>query len=240
MHHKTQAIVLSVTKYNDKFSIAHLFTRDFGRIAYLLPRSSSKRSKVNPLLFSPLALLNVEVEHQPMRDMQRLKEVQRSVLLYDIGTDLTKISIVLFLSEFLFKVVRETDNSILLFEYLKNGIQVLEETKVGLANFHLTFLLGLTRFLGIYPNLDDYSDGCFFDLINGEFTHSAPIHQYFLRDKECFFLNKLSRINYSNMHIFRLSKQNRVLIIDYLIVYYRLHTYEFSALKSIDILSELF
>lgn len=240
MLHKTQAVVLSITKYNDRFSIVHLFTRNFGRVSYLLPRSTGKRSKLNHLLFTPLSLLEVEVEHKPSRDIQRLKEAQRLTLLYDMGTDMTKISIVFFLSEFLSKVMRETDNCVLVYEYISNSIEVLEEKRVGLANFHLTFLLGLTRFIGIYPNLDDYEEGCFFDLVNGEFTHTAPTHHQFLRDNECAYLNKLSRINYSNMHLFKLSRHDRNLIVDRLITYYRVHVYEFPNLKSLDILAELF
>lgn len=240
MLHKTQAVVLSITKYNDKYSIVNLLTRDFGRVPYLIPRTIGRKSKNSTLVFTPLSLLEVEVEHQTTREIQRIKEFRRSVLLYDIGANMTKISIAMFLSEFLTKVIRETDNSILLFEYLKNSIEILEEQKVGLANFHITFLLGLTRFLGIYPNLDGYSVGCFFDLVNGEFTYMAPTHQYFLKDKECEYLNKLSRINYSNMHLYKLSKHNRSMILDRLITYYRVHIYEFPALRSLDILSELF
>lgn len=240
MLHKTQAVVLSITKYNDRFSIVHLFTRNFGRVAYLLPRSSGRKSKLNHILFTPLSLLEVEVEHQPNRDIQRIKEARRLTLLYDMGVDMTKISIVFFLSEFLSKVMRETDNSILVYEYIKNSIEVLEAKRVGLANFHLTFMLGLTRFIGIYPNLDDYEDGCFFDLLNGEFTYIAPTHQHFLRGNECDYLNTLSRINYSNMHLFKMSRHNRNLIVDRLITYYRVHVYEFPNLKSLDILAELF
>lgn len=240
MYHKTQAVVLSVNKYSDKYSIAHLFTREFGRVSYILPRTSGKKAKVNPLLFSPLAILNIEAEHKPKREIQRLKETQRAVLMYDLGTNMTKISIAFFLSEFLTKVVRETDDSVLLFEYLKNSIQVLEESDNGLANFHLTFLFGLTRFLGINPNLEEYEDGCFFDMIYGEFTHSAPLHQQFLKGEECLFLHKLSRINYTNMHLFKLSKYNRNIIVDRMLAYYKVHVHDFPALKSLDILSELF
>ncbi len=240
MYHKTEAVVLSVNKYNDRYSIAHLFTREFGRVSYLLPRSSNKKSKVNSLLFSPLSLLNIEVEHKPKRDIQKLKETQRMVLLYDIGTDMTKVSISFFLSEFLTKVIRETEDAALLFEYLKNSVQVLEETKYGLANFHLAFLYGLTRFLGINPNLEDYEDGCFFDMVYGEFTHAAPLHQHFLSGQECLFLQKFSQINYYNMHLFKFSKHNRNIIIDKMLTYYRVHIHEFSALKSLDVLTELF
>ncbi|MDO5523027.1 MAG: DNA repair protein RecO [Bacteroidia bacterium] len=240
MHHKTLGIVLSTAKYSDKFSITHVFTRDFGRTSYLLPRAHGKRSKINPVLFSPLSILNLEVEHLPLREIQRLKEAERQTLLYDIGTDFTKVSLGFFLSEFLSKVLRETHNNEALFDYLKNSIEVLEETQWGLANYHLTFILGLTRFLGIYPNMEGYTRGCCFDLLNGEFVFGIPAHNYYLRQQESEYLNKLSRINFANMHLFKLSRSDRNLIIERLLTYYRLHLYDFPELKSLEVLRELF
>lgn len=240
MHHKTLGIVLSTTKYNDKFSITHVFTRDFGRTSYLLPKTHGKRSKIIPALFSPLSILKLEVEHLPLREIQKLKEVERQSLHYDIGSDITKVSITFFLSEFLSKVLRETHNNEVLFDYLKNSIEVLEETKSGLANYHLTFILGLTRFLGIYPNMNGYIRGCCFDLLNGEFVFGIPAHNYYLRGPESEYLNKLSRINFSNMHLFKLSRSDRNLIIERLLTYYRLHLYDFPAIKSLEVLRELF
>ena len=169
-----------------------------------------------------------------------MKEAERQALLYDIGTDITKVSLTFFLSEFLSKVLRETHNNELLFDYLKQSIEVLEETKTGLANFHLTFLLGLTRFLGIYPNLENYTKNSYFDMMNGEFTYAIPAHNYYLRHSESAYLSQLSRINFSNMHLYKMSRSDRNLIIDRLLTYYRLHLYDFQAIKSLDILRELF
>ena len=240
MHQKTEGIVLGITKYNDRFSIVHVFTRDYGRVPYLLPMGSGKKSKIRSALFSPLTVLKMEVEHLPLREIQRLKEVERALLFYDITSDMTKISLVFFLSEFLSKIIKETEKSGLLYEYLRYSFEVLEETKVGLANFHLTFLLGLTRFLGIYPNFENHSRGCYFDLINGVFTRSAPGHKYFIRGEQSDYLSLLSRINFSNMHLYKLSRQERNLIVDHLLTYYQLHLYDFPSIKSLDILKELF
>ncbi|MGB4017722.1 DNA repair protein RecO, partial [Petrimonas mucosa] len=126
-----------------------------------------------------------------------------------------------------------------LFDYLKQAIEVLERTKRGLANFHLTFLLGLTRFLGIYPNLENYTRGCYFDMLNGEFTYRSPTHQYLLNERESAYLHLLTRINFSNMHLFRLSRNDRNLIIDRLLTYYRLHLYDFQSIRSLEVLREL-
>ncbi|HAC72628.1 MAG TPA: DNA repair protein RecO, partial [Porphyromonadaceae bacterium] len=56
MHYKTEGIVLSNAGYNDKYAITQVFTRSFGRISYLLPKTRGRRSKINPTLFSPLSI----------------------------------------------------------------------------------------------------------------------------------------------------------------------------------------
>lgn len=240
MHYKTQAIVLSISKYSDAFSIAHVFTRDFGKVSYLLPRRSGRRSKVNGALFFPLSLLNLEVEHLPLREIQRLKEAGRERLLYAIGSDMTKASLAFFLSEFLLKVLRETVDNRPLFDYLKNSVEVLEAAGPGLANFHLAFIVGLSRFLGIYPNLGNYAAGCRFDMLNGEFVSGDASLRYCLTPSESAYLHLLSRIRFSNMHLFRMSRADRNRILDRLLTYYRLHLYDFAEIKSLEILRELF
>ena len=145
-----------------------------------------------------------------------------------------------FLAEFLTKVIRETDNSPVIYVYLRNSFEVLEASGQGLANYHITFLLGLTRYIGIYPNLNEYHQGAYFDMIEGVFTQQAPTHRYFVKGDEAAFLSRLSRINYSNMHLYKLSRYDRNRILDVVMDYYRLHLYNFGEIKSLDILKELF
>lgn len=240
MQYKTQGLVLYTSRYSDRFSVAHVFTRDFGRMAYLLPKNGGKKSKVKVSYFFPLSLLNMEVEHLPLREIQRLNEVEREFPLYEICTDEAKISISFFLSEFLSKVLRETHESKPLFDYLKQSVHVLEASHRGLGNFHLAFMFGLTRFLGIFPNSDDYRPGTYFDLLNGIFVQQMPSHSHYLTQAQSTYLSVFRRINYSNMHLFRMSRVERNALIDYLLVYYRLHMYDFLPLKSLEVLRELF
>jgi DNA repair protein RecO (recombination protein O) len=46
-------------------------------------------------------------------------------------------------------------------------------------------------------------------------------------------------MHYGNMHLFRLSRQQRNVIVEYLLEYYRLHIYDFPPLKSLEVLREL-
>lgn len=240
MLHKTQGIVLSVSSYSDIYSIAQVFTRDFGRVAYLLPKKSGRTSKVKPSLFFPLSLLRMEVEHFPLRDIHRLKDVEREIPIYDICTNVTKTSLVFFLSEFLLRVLRETHDNELVYDYLRNSVETLEEQDKGLANFHLALMFGLTRFLGIYPNLENYTIGSYFDMMNSEFVTTRPVHNHFLSPEQSEYLNLLGRMNYGNMHKYKLSKNDRNTIVENLLTYYRLHLYDFPPLKSLEVLRELF
>ena len=239
MLHKTQAIILNTSKYNDKYSITHAFTRDFGRVSYLLPRSQSKKQKIKSSLFFPLSVLNLEVEHLPLRGIQRLKEVERALPLYDISMNMTKVSLSFFLSEFLSFVLREPERNELLFDFLRNSVETLEATDKGLGNFHLTFMIGLTRFLGIYPNMEGYKNESFFDLLNGEFVPYTPLHTHFLSKSQSRYIRYFQRIHYGNMHLFRLSHSDRNAVLDTLLVYYRLHVWNFPALKSLEVLREV-
>jgi DNA repair protein RecO (recombination protein O) len=239
MLYKTEGIVLNIIKYSDRYAITNVFTPDFGATSYLLPLSNSKKSKLKNSLFFPFSILKMEVEHLPNKEIQKLKEVERLLPLYDICTDMSKVSLVFFLSEFLHKVLKESDNNAITYEYIKTSVETLEEAERGVANFHIAFMIGLTRFIGIYPNWNNYKTDRYFDMLNGEFKHNIPSHNHYLKQEESRYLKYLNRINYSNMHKFKLSRENKNTIINYLLEYYRLHLYDFPKLKSLEVLREL-
>lgn len=238
MYCKTKGIVLGTSSYNDKYSITHVFTRDYGTVSYLLPLSKGKRSKIKASLFSPLSLVNIEAEHLPSRDIHRLRDVTSEIQLHNIRCDATKVAIAFFLSDFLQKVMRDASENESAFDYIRSSIEMLDEQQRGTANFHIAFLVGLTYYLGIHPNMN-YSSGDCFDLLNGEFISQKPFHSHYISAEQSIFMFYLHRMNYRNMHHFKLSRENRNEILTQLITYYRLHLYDFPALKSLDVLREI-
>lgn len=240
MHHKTEGIVIAVNKYNDRFSMTQVFTSHFGRVTYLLPISRSKKSKINRAIFFSLSIVDLEVEHFPLRQIHRLKEAQRQIPLYSLNTNPIKVSIAFFLSEFLSKVLQETTENSIIFSFLKESIITLENNEKGLANFHIAFMFLLAQFLGISPNLDNYKKGFYFDLMNGGYTMSRPNHLHFLNPQQSQYLNTLKRINFSNMHCFALSQNDRNEILNSILDYYRIHVYDFPEIKSLEVLRELY
>lgn len=240
MFQQTQAIVINTINYNDKYILATLYTESSGRVTYMVSKSRSRSSKIKKNVFLPLAILDINAEHLPTREIQRIREIDSITPLHSIQGNLTKTSIVFFLSEFLTKVLRDADEFHLLFPFLRDSIRILEESEKGLANYHLVLMLKLTRFLGFYPNLEDYKQGDYFDLLNGVFVPNQPLHNCYINSQESNLLSQFARINFKNMGLFRFSRQERSYILTKILDYYRIHLHDFQDLKSLDILHELF
>ena len=59
MLEKTKGVVLYTTAYNDKLSVVHIYTEMFGRTAYAVSLSSSRKSARLRTLFSPFYVLEM-------------------------------------------------------------------------------------------------------------------------------------------------------------------------------------
>ena len=109
-----------------------------------------------------------------------------------------------------------------------------------LGNFHLCFLYRLGRFIGIEPDVSTYQYGRIFDMVDGVFRVTAPLHSQYLGHQEAAVVALLSRMTFDNMHRFRLSRENRNQMLDVILEYYTIHCASLASLKSIDVLRSLF
>jgi DNA repair protein RecO (recombination protein O) len=240
MQYKTRGIVLHNSPYSDIYSLTLIYTEEFGRVSYLTARSKSRKTKTPKSLFHALAVLDLEVEHRNLRDIQRIKEAKVHIPLVSLLTDPVKSAIGIFLAELIGKTVKEVQTNKILFDFLLQSIQILEWTEKSCANFHLVFMINLSRFLGFYPDDSDYRQGMFFDMTNGIFVNYKPSHPHFLNPDESYFFYNLLRIKYENMTAFKLTGDERKAIITIILEYYRLHLTHFPEIKSLEILHEVF
>ena len=105
----------------------------------------------------------------------------------------------------------------------------------------LVFLMRLSRFLGLYPNLEGYAEGDWFDLRAACFTPLRPVgHGDCIAPAEAARIARLMRMDYGTMHLFRLTRDERARCLDVILTYYRLHLPDFPELKSVEVLRELF
>lgn len=237
---KTRGIVLHTLAYNDTYSIIHIYTEVFGRAAYLVPRKRGKKTNLSKALYIPLSVVEMEVEHQNKRELHRVKECRMCFPQSEIYVNPVKNILALFIAEFLYRVVKETEPDASLFEFLYTSICILEDTDEGIANFHIVFLLRLLTYLGIYPNTTSSKKNCYFDMLNGVFVDMIPVHQHFLDKAESEVFDRILRISFENMSLYTFSRRDRVAIINRIIEYYRLHIPSFLEIKSVSVMQSLF
>lgn len=237
---KTQAIVLRTVRYGDKRVIIDLLTRQFGRLSFAVTVGSSPKSRQKMQYFQPLALLEVDFDHRPNSQLQRLREVRLWHPLHSLHFNSYKLSLVFFLSEFLYYVTKDEQVNHPLFDYIATSIEWLDNVQESFSNFHLVFTMRLSRFVGFLPNLDNYEEGDFFDLQNGCFTDRLPVHSHYLQPDEAARIATLMRLRYETMHLCAMSRNDRNRCTEVIIDFYRLHVPGFSEMKSLPVVKELF
>jgi DNA repair protein RecO (recombination protein O) len=239
MLHKTKAIVLHTVNYGENYAIVHVLTELFGPVSYLTARTKGKKTRVPLALFHPLSILEMEVEHQNLREIQRLKEARPAFPLLSIRSNPVKSTICIFLAELMGRVTADRQADPRLFDFVQQSVRLLELMEKDYANFHLVFLLSLSRFLGFHPDSGSYQPGRYFDLQNGIFVTFKP-NAPSLNPDESRILFNLLRMNYKNMSFYAFSRHDRKAIIDRILDYYRIHLHRLPEIKSLEILHDLF
>ena len=239
---KTEAIVLHSLKYGETRLIVDLYTREAGRLSCVVSIPKTQKARLKKQYFQPMTLLEVEVDLRQRLQLQKLKDARLLSAYASIPFSPEKLALSLFIAEFLYHALRSEQQDASLFAYLVDAMQWLDIAEKGYANFHLTFLMRMSRFLGFYPNLEVREiteTEMFFDLREGRFCTSAPVHRDFLQPDDARRIHALMRMDFPTMHLYRLNRQDRNRIVDVLLHYYRLHIPQFPELKSLAVLQEL-
>jgi DNA repair protein RecO (recombination protein O) len=232
---------LSNRKHKENAAILQFYTEEYGRASYILYGVQSKRSGKRQAFLQPFSTVVVEAEAHPRRELQQIKEIKADYPHTNLLFDPYKNAMALFLSEVLLRVLRTNEKDKPLFAFLHHSIRYLDLAEKGVANFHITFLIGLTRFLGFFPALEKSNiDRHYYDLKQAFFTPTKPLHNHFLSPQEAVLLPQLTRISYANMHQFRFNRQERTELLERIISYYKLHLQEFGEIQAMSVLKEVF
>ncbi len=235
-----EAIVLHLSKYSDKASILHVYTRQHGRMAYMVYGLHSKSGKARAAVFEPMAHIEITANHTPNKQIQQLKEAHLHFIAPETRTDMRRRTVSLFLAEILYRTLLHPMADEPLFAWLVEQIQALEQTAEP-ENLHLHFLLGLTEFLGITPMLDE--SGVILDMHSGELVSYKPLHSDYFSQEETDYLKTLVPITPSiqgGSTPLILTRKGRQSLLEKLCRYYELHITDFQTPKSLAVLEELF
>lgn len=237
---KTEALIIRTVKYADNKIIVDMFTRDQGKLSFAVKLANSAKAKMRRQLFQPLTLLYIEADINERQQLHKLREATILHPYSSLTLNMDKLSIGIFVSEFLYYALREESVNPQLFEFIADSLMWLDETTSSFANFHLVFLIRISRFLGFYPNVSDYRKGYWFDLRNACFVASQPNHHEYLAPDEARPVQTIMRMNYANSHLFKMNRRERKRLLEVIIDFYRIHIPSFPELKSLDILTDIY
>lgn len=235
----TKAIVLNSIKYRDNDLIVKCFTEEEGCKSYLLRGIlSSKKGKINKSYFQPLSQLHLTANHNTKGNLNSIKEVRTTHHYFSIYLDVYKQAIVFFIAEVLNYSLQEEEENKELYRFLEVSFLWLD-THNKTANFHILFMLNLSRYLGFYPDIKNMEYD-YFDLDEGRFLKKLTDGQNTITGDVLNEFKSLLGINFDGMEKVLLNSSKRQQILKVLIQYFELHLTGFRSPKSLDVLKTVF
>lgn len=239
MLHKTRGIVFKVTDYGENSVIVQVYTEKFGLQSYIVNGAKKPKAKIHRNMLQPLYLLDMVVYHKNTGAVQRIAELKNAPLLQSIPYHVIKSSLVMFLNEVLYKAVKQQAADEHLFNFIFHAIELLDQQTEGIANFHLVFLLRLSRYLGFYPDRNRPDGADFFDLKDGVFTKYKSESWAYLSPPHTDNFYRLLRAGFENMDATALKNDERRYLLNKLLEYYAMHVEGFGNIRSHEVLEEV-
>ena len=148
----TELIVLHTTKFGENSLVVHTLSREYGRRSFLV-RGVGKKASMS--LFLPLNILEADIQENNKSDLFTARNIVARHPLLGIRNNIFKNSMTMFLSEVLYRVIKDGAVEEGLFEWCEKNILLLDSIGTDFSNFHIRFLLELSVALGFSPETKD-------------------------------------------------------------------------------------
>ena len=243
MVHATKGIVLRTVKYGDTSIISSVYTELFGIQSYMVKgvRQSTKKSAGKGSFFQPGAILNLEVYHNELKQLQFIKEYEWGYLYENVLFDVVKNTVAMFLIELLQHSLKQPEANPELYYLIEDSLKQLDKGSQKLtANLPLYFILHLGSELGFRFHGQHTLQTPLLDLQEGMFVAEKPIHPYYLEDAlSSLTFNLLNITFYSDLENIPLNRlTRRTLLVAYL-AYLSIHINDFGEMRSLAILQAI-
>ncbi|GAA0872677.1 DNA repair protein RecO [Gangjinia marincola] len=238
MQVQTKAIVISAIKYSEADLIVKCYTKVSGLKTYLLRGIlKSKKGKVRAALFQPLTQLELIAVHKDKGNLERINEAKISFPYQSLHTDITKTALLFFLSDVLKTSIQEEEKNISMFNFLQKSMIWLDQHD-HIANFHVLFLLKLSSYLGFYPD-ETNLQADYFNMLDGTFQ-SIETNSYCITGNNVSLLKVFLGMNFDDLGVTKITKTDRLNVLEMLLSYYELHLHGFKKPQSVKVLNEIF
>ena len=147
----TELIVLHTTKFGENSLVVHTLSRDYGRRSFLVRGAGRKLMS----LFLPLNILEAEVVESSKSSLYSARNMVSACPLVGIRNSILKNSVTMFISEVLYRAIKEGASEQGLYEWCRKNILMLDAMESDFSNFHIRFLLELAVVMGFSPQSKD-------------------------------------------------------------------------------------
>lgn len=215
MIHSTRLIILNLTKIGEKSLVLHTLSPEFGRRSFI----TSIGKGTGMAMFLPLNIVEAEITENSKSDLWRANRFSASHPLNGIRSNIYKNTMTLFMSEVLYRTLKDGANEDGLFEWCSRSILTLDAMESDFSNFHLRFLLELAVALGFSPTAVDL----------------APFAGEYLKS-----VRALVESSFSEAMLVPLNGEQRNGIAQALLRYLGYHTESRIEVRSLSVLRELY
>jgi len=208
-------IVLATTKVGENGLVLHTLSREFGRRGFIVHPGK----KASAALFLPLNILEADVVENPKSELWSLRGLHARDALSGIRGNLHKNTMTMFLSEVLFRTLRDGAVEDGLYEWCIGSILTLNALEADFSNFHIRFLLEFAGALGFRPTFQDIAP----------FTSEHAIE-----------MRQMLQSSFSEAMLVPLSGSVRNSLCESVLRYLEYHTDQAIRIKSLAVLRELY
>jgi DNA repair protein RecO (recombination protein O) len=197
----------------------------------------SRKGRLKVAFFQPLTQLEIVAKMNKPGALGYIREASISYGYHSIHTDIRKGAVAMFLSEVLAQSIREQEAEPRLYQYVETALQWMDQHE-EIGNFHIRFLMGLTRYLGFSPD-QSTTDGAYFDLVEGAFCQDPSLNPCF-GGPELDSFRRLLGTNFDAIHTVKLNQNQRRILLENMVRYFEIHLHGFKKPKSLVVLDEVF
>lgn len=239
MDDKIQGFVLQAIRYGDTSLIVRFYTLNHGLQSYMVKGVRGKHSKNRMAFFQPMTFLRfVQCGKPKSNAMAYLKEPEVEYAYQSIPFVMSKSAVLMYLSELLSQTLTQQERNEELYRFIHQSVVWLDLVDSGYANFPLFFTLELSRFLGFYPQSNDQGNA-YFDMMEGQFVATQPIHPYYLEREDSMRLSRLLNCGINDLSSIVMTGAQRNALLDGILTFMRLHAPVLKGLQSHEILKDV-
>lgn len=243
MTHKTKGIILRTITYGETSVITTAYTELFGVQSYIVKgvRKGSKTSQGKTSYFQPGAMLDMEVYHNELKNLQFIKDYQWAYLYEYIFFSVVKNAAAQYMIELLQRCLKQPEANPELYNLVESSLQQLDRGGDTLtANLPLYFTLHLAAELGLRIQGGHSNQTPVIDLMEGMFVQNIPGHQFYLADDLASATSRINNIMfYNDLENIQLNRKTRRNLLQAYLQFYSLHVQDFGGLKSLQVLQEV-